>query len=91
MQGVAWDRGHGIKAGGGLAGRRQDLEAGEAGQGPGPLRVPAFSFARARLRRDNVVSSRATNNAGETQVDKLKFNPAGYHNNVPLSVSVTLA
>ena len=33
-----------------------------------------------------VLSSRATNNAGETQVDKLKFNPAGYHNNVPQQI-----
>ena len=38
-----------------------------------------------------VVSSRATNNAGETQVDKLKFNPAGYHNNVPQQIAVTVA
>jgi hypothetical protein len=38
-----------------------------------------------------VVSSRATNNAGETQVDKLKFNPAGYHNNVPQQIPVTVA
>ena len=32
------------------------------------------------------LSSRAINNAGETQVDKLKFNPAGYHNNVPQQI-----
>ena len=38
-----------------------------------------------------MVSSRATNNAGETQVDKLKFNPAGYHNNVPQQIPVTVA
>jgi hypothetical protein len=34
--------------------------------------------------------ARATNSAGEIQAEKLKFNPAGYNNNVPLSVSVTL-
>jgi hypothetical protein len=26
--------------------------------------------------------ARAKGKAGETQVEKLKFNPAGYHNNV---------
>ena len=44
----------------------------------------AFTLPTGRLPAgDYVISSRATNNAGETQVGKLKFNPAGYHNNVP--------
>ena len=52
----------------------------------------AFSFATGQDRAGNyVLSSRATNNAGETQVDKLKFNPAGYHNNVPQQIAVTVA
>jgi len=38
-----------------------------------------------------VLSARATNDSGETQVDKLKFNPAGYHNNVPQQIPVTVA
>ena len=52
----------------------------------------AFTFPTGRLPAGNyVISSRATNNAGETQVEKLKFNPAGYHNNVPQQVAVTVA
>ena len=51
-----------------------------------------FSFHTGKIDAGNyVMSSRATNNAGETQVDKLKFNPAGYHNNVPQQIPVTVA
>ena len=80
------------QAGGGLARRRQDLEAGDARQGPRPLRVPGLQLPHRESRAGNyVISSRATNNAGEMQVDKLKFNPAGYHNNVPQQIAVTVA
>jgi sulfite dehydrogenase len=92
VQGVAWDRGHGIKLvevsldGGNTwqeANLRKDL---------GRFAFRGFTFATGRLPAGNyVVSSRATSNAGETQADKLKFNPAGYHNNVPQQVAVTVA
>ena len=34
--------------------------------------------------------ARASNGVGQTQADKLIFNPAGYHNNVirPLTINV---
>ena len=58
----------------------------------GGSRSGAFSFHTGKLAAGNyVLSSRAINNAGETQVDKLKFNPAGYHNNVPQQIPVTVA
>ena len=40
VQGVAWDRGHGIKPGRGLARWRQDMAGGEPPQGSGPLCLP---------------------------------------------------
>ena len=92
VQGVAWDRGHGIRRveislDGGETWKPADL-----GKDLGPFAFRAFSFPTGRLAPGKyVISSRATNNAGETQVEKLKFNPAGYHNNVPQQVAVTAA
>lgn len=92
IEGVAWDRGHGIKQvevslDGGKSWKRATF-----GKDHGRFGFQAFSFNTGKLAAGNyVVSSRATNNAGETQVDKLKFNPAGYHNNVPQQIPVTVA
>jgi sulfite dehydrogenase (cytochrome) subunit A len=92
VQGVAWDRGHGIRQveislDGGKTWQQATL-----GKDLGRYAFRAFSFLTGKLPAgDYVVSSRATNNAGETQADKLKFNPAGYHNNVPQQIPVTVA
>jgi DMSO/TMAO reductase YedYZ molybdopterin-dependent catalytic subunit len=89
--GVAWDRGHGIKQvevslDGGKTWRPAKL-----GEDIGRFAFRAFTFHTGSLSPGNyVVSSRAINNAGETQVDKLKFNPAGYQNNVPQQIAVTV-
>jgi hypothetical protein len=92
IEGVAWDRGHGIKL------VEVSLDGGKTWK-PAQLGkdLGRFSFCRFSLETgkldpgDYVLSSRATNNAGETQVEKLKFNPAGYHNNVPQQLPVTVA
>jgi len=91
IDGVAWDRGHGIKQ------VEVSLDDGKTwkhatlGKDLGRFSFRAFSFPTGKLPAGNyVLSSRATNNAGETQVDKLKFNPAGYHNNVPQQIAVTV-
>lgn len=92
IEGVAWDRGHGIKQveislDGGKSWKRAAL-----GKNLGRFAFHPFTFHTGKLAPGNyVISSRATNNAGETQVDKLKFNPAGYHNNVPQQIPVTVA
>jgi sulfite dehydrogenase len=92
IEGVAWDRGHGIRQ------VEVSLDGGKTwkpaalGKDIGRFAFRAFSFQTGKLAAgDYVISSRATNNAGETQVDKLKFNPAGYHNNVPQQIQVTVA
>ena len=92
VQGVAWDRGHGIKQvevslDGGKTWKQATL-----GNDIGRFAFRAFSLETGKIAAGNyMVSSRATNNAGETQVDTLKFNPAGYHNNVPQQIAVTVA
>ena len=92
VEGVAWDRGHGIKQ------VEVSLDGGKSwklatlGKDLGPYSFRAFSLHTGKIEPGNyMISSRATNNAGETQVDKLKFNPAGYHNNVPQQIAVTVA
>ncbi|HME23826.1 MAG TPA: molybdopterin-dependent oxidoreductase [Acetobacteraceae bacterium] len=92
VQGVAWDRGHGIKQVEVSLDGGKTWQPASLGDGTGRFAFRAFSFPTGKLAPGNyVVSSRATNNAGETQVDKLKFNPAGYHNNVPQQIAVTVA
>ena len=91
IEGVAWDRGHGIKQ------VEVSLDGGKTwkpatlGKDLGRFSFRGFSLQTGKLSPgDYAISSRATNNAGETQVDKLKFNPAGYHNNVPQQIPVTV-
>jgi hypothetical protein len=92
LEGVAWDRGHGIKQVEVSLDGGKTWKSATLGKDLGQFSFRAFSFDTGKLEPDNyVLSSRASNNAGETQVDKLKFNPAGYHNNVPQQVTVTVA
>jgi len=92
IEGVAWDRGHGIRSvevsfDGGVA-----WVPAKLGKDLGHYSFRAFSLPTGKLAPGRIsVMARATNNAGETQPDKLKFNPAGYNNNVPLAVALTLA
>jgi sulfite dehydrogenase len=92
IEGVAWDRGHGIKQvevslDGGKSWKQATLD-----KDLGKFAFRAFSFKTGKIEAGNyMLSSRAVNNAGETQVDTLKFNPAGYHNNVPQKIPVTVA
>jgi DMSO/TMAO reductase YedYZ molybdopterin-dependent catalytic subunit len=92
VQGVAWDRGHGIRTvqvsvDGGASWRDATL-----GPDLGPFAFRAFSLDTGALSgTQSTLSARAINNAGEAQAPVLKFNPAGYHNNVPQTLTVTLA
>ena len=92
VQGVAWDRGHGI-------GRVEvSLDDGktwrnaELGRDNGKFGFRSFSLQSGALPPGPcVISARAISNADETQAQTLKFNPAGYHNNVPQKITVTVA
>jgi sulfite dehydrogenase (cytochrome) subunit A len=92
VEGVAWDRGHGI--------RRVEVSLDDGrtwqdallGRDFGPFAFRAFSLATGGLMPGRcVVVARAVSNNGETQAAALRFNPAGYHNNVPQKVAVTVA
>ena len=92
ITGIAWDGGYGIRSvaisvDGGMSWRDATLGM-DSGR---------FAFRQWQYRFTpnstgaRTVLARATNRLGETQVDTLIFNPAGYHNNVirPVSIGVT--
>jgi sulfite dehydrogenase (cytochrome) subunit A len=92
VQGVAWDRGHGIRQVEVSVDGGQTWRQAELGEDLGRFAFRPFSFRTGNLAPGNyTVSSRATSNAGESQSPTLKFNPAGYHNNVPQMIPVTVA
>jgi sulfite dehydrogenase len=92
VEGVAWDRGHGIRRvevslDGGKTWRTAKL-----GKDLGRFSFRAFHLATGKLAPGSyTLSARAISNSGEVQAEKLKFNPAGYHNNVPQMIAVTVA
>jgi hypothetical protein len=91
VEGVACDHGHGIgqvdvSLDGGHTWHPANLD-----KEMNRFAFRPFSLRTGQLPAGNyIVTSRATNNAGETQADKLKTNPAGYHNNVPQQVDAPL-
>jgi sulfite dehydrogenase len=92
VQGVAWDRGYGIRR------VEVSLDDGKSwfdavlGRDYGPYAFRTFSYATGALRiGSHSISVRATNNKREAQAEALKMNPAGYHNNMPHRVQVSVA
>jgi DMSO/TMAO reductase YedYZ molybdopterin-dependent catalytic subunit len=92
IQGVAWDRGNGIL--------RVDisLDGGKSWQSAyldrelGRYAFRAFSLDTGPLPRgETEIRVRATSNSRETRPDVWRANPAGYHNNVPQRLTVTIA
>ena len=92
IEGVAWDRGHGISGvavtlDGGATWRAATLEPPS-----GPYAFHGFRLATGPLPPGSYeVAARATSLAGETQAASLKFNPAGYHDNVPAMITLAVA
>ncbi|MFO1147515.1 MAG: molybdopterin-dependent oxidoreductase [Alsobacter sp.] len=91
VTGLAWDGGHGldrveISTDGGRTWQPADL-----GENLGRYAFRAFAATVQAQPGALTILSRASNAAGQTQVPKALFNPAGYHNNVYNAVSVTVA
>jgi DMSO/TMAO reductase YedYZ molybdopterin-dependent catalytic subunit len=91
VRGLAWDGGYGIRRleisiDGGETWREAEL-----GKDVGRFAFRAFRFPFTPTRAGAYqVMARASNSVGQTQAEKLIFNPAGYHNNVirPLTINV---
>jgi DMSO/TMAO reductase YedYZ molybdopterin-dependent catalytic subunit len=91
ITGVAWGRGDGIA--------RVDisLDGGKNWQGAlldrelGPFAFRTFRLATGAMPRGKAeILVKATSSSKETQPDAWKANPAGYHNNVPQRLTVTV-
>jgi DMSO/TMAO reductase YedYZ molybdopterin-dependent catalytic subunit len=92
VRGVAWDGGYGIA--------RVEVSTDgrttwrEAALGPDSGRFAFRTFSH-RFTADGSgarrIMAKATNRIGQTQVDTLIFNPAGYHNNVVRPTTITIA
>ncbi|MGE5526448.1 MAG: molybdopterin-dependent oxidoreductase [Rhodospirillaceae bacterium] len=82
IKGIAWDGGSGIE--------RVEVtldganwQPAKLGEDLGRFSFREFTFvAPAKTRGSLTVMARATSRSGETQVEKLIHNPAGYHHNV---------
>jgi DMSO/TMAO reductase YedYZ molybdopterin-dependent catalytic subunit len=91
VRGLAWDGGSGI------AKVEVSLDGGERwfpaklGKDLGRYSFREFAFSTpTKERGSRVVMARSTSVSGETQADKLIFNPAGYHHNVPQRIYVEI-
>ncbi len=92
LRGLAWDGGHGIAkvevstdSGATWAAATLGTDLGRFAFRPWTFAVPPVAAGALKL------LARATNAAGATQPGKLLYNPAGYHDNVISSVTVTAA
>jgi hypothetical protein len=82
VRGIAWDGGAGI-AKVEVSTDAATWREAKLGKDLGNFSFREFSLSvPTREAGSHVVMARATGKSGETQVEKLKFNPAGYHNNV---------
>ncbi len=92
LRGIAWDGGYGIdrvevSSDGGASWREASL-----GKDLGRFAFRSWSYRFAPTKKGSyTILAKASNKAGQTQADSLIFNPAGYHNNVPRPVTVTIA
>jgi hypothetical protein len=83
VRGMAWDRGNGISKVEVSADAGASWAEAKLGKNLGRYSFREFSL-HVPMREDggHVVMARATSRSGETQVNELIFNPAGYHHNV---------
>jgi hypothetical protein len=92
VTGIAWDGGYGIRSVAVSADGGMNWHEAALGNDQGRFAFRPWSY---RFTADTAgmrkILARATNRLGETQVDTLIFNPAGYHNNVmrPTGIVVT--
>ena len=92
VRGMAWDRGHGIRTVEVSFDGGKTWKAATLDKDLGKYAFRGFSLASGALAPGPcVVSARAVSNNGETQAATLLKNPAGYHNNVPQTLTLTVA
>jgi DMSO/TMAO reductase YedYZ molybdopterin-dependent catalytic subunit len=91
VTGLAWDGGYGVRDVETSTDGGQTWSSATLGDDLGRYAFRPWSFALTAKRGKNTVMVSATNKIGQTQTASLLFNPAGYHNNVMQSVTLTAA
>ena len=92
ITGLAWDGGYGIRSVAVSTDNGATWRETALGNDLGRFAFRSWSYRfTADAPGTRTILAKATNRLGETQVDALIFNPAGYHNNVvrPTSIVVT--
>ncbi|MGO9703032.1 MAG: molybdopterin-dependent oxidoreductase [Xanthobacteraceae bacterium] len=91
VRGLAWDGGYGVRRVEISVDGGQMWREAELGKDVGRFAFRAFRFPFTPPRAGKYqIMARASNGVGQTQADKLIFNPAGYHNNVVRPVAVNV-
>lgn len=92
VAGIAWDGGYGISAVAVSVDGGMNWQNATLGRDMGRFSFRPWTYRfGANAAGTQTILSRATNSRGETQVDKLVFNPAGYQNNVVRPTSIVVA
>jgi len=89
VSGMAWDGGYGIRSVQVSTDGGKTWAAAKLGEDLGPFAFRPWSFDLAAKKGNNAVMVNATNKIGQSQTSELIFNPAGYHNNVMQSITLT--
>jgi hypothetical protein len=88
VKGLAWDSGRGIRGVEVSIDGGRSWQAADLGTDLGRFSFRPFTAVFKPAKGSLVVSARAVNAAGATQVEDLIFNGAGYHNNVIQRIGV---
>ena len=89
VSGLAWDGGYGIRSVEVSTDSGKTWATAKLGDDLGRFAFRPWSFDIAAKAGKNSVMVNATNKIGQSQTSELIFNPAGYHNNVMQSITLT--
>ena len=89
VSGMAWDGGYGIRTVEVSTDGGKSWSSATLGEDLGRYALQPWSFAFKAAPGKNTVTVNATNKIGQSQTTELIFNPAGYHNNVMQSITLT--
>ena len=92
LRGVAWDGGYGIARVEVSTDGGKSWQDATLGKDIGRFAFRQWSYRFTPTKAGSyTILAKASNRAGQSQADALIFNPAGYHNNVPRPLTVTVA
>lgn len=92
VRGIAWDGGYGIARVEVSTDGGKSWSDATLGKDIGRFAFRQWSYRFTPAKKGSyTILAKASNRAGQSQADALIFNPAGYHNNVPRPLTVTVA